>query len=357
MKKNTITLGMLIPEHEKKISTARERINAQVVKDARMHASSDRPLVSDKSAVPYTGTYTAQWMQTLTELLASIQQDAHASKIILAIQAAKKTLAGIKAMIVEREHENKLAKYEIGGKVPTGNKLGRIGLLYFLGSFLAEIAFNSWSFEFLGSNLLFSILIAIGIGLGTIILARGVLDVLAKRDTLGRKAYAIAAGIFAVALVFFSGLSIVRSQMMASENVSLGSWWFLSGNLFFFLVALLVCHFYFPKQKETDEERELCAKHDGIKKRDAEIERLKNEYKTVSETLAKDTADYLHLSSIASHDYKRINALHRETIELYKSTNLIARKDQATPEFFNDSIPDLPEPPAIDSIDINPESE
>ncbi len=347
------TLSLQSPKLEQRTRERREQINAQAIKDARMHAEISRPLPRDKSSKPYTGTYTAQWLDVRTEGLQDIQPEAHTAKIRHALAAAQAERAEIKHRITGLEHANRLAKYEQDGNPASGFRgLNRTGLLFGIVCYLAEVAFYSWSFQFIGDSLLFSLLIAIGICMGGVMLARGILDALAKRETLGRKAYIIAGIISAVALASFAGLAMLRAQSMSSEEVTMSGWFFFSISVFFFVATIIICHRYFPKGNDaaTDAARTLA---DGIKSGQRDIERLNERLKAVNDSLASHMEQYTHITSMANHFTERINSLHRETIELYHNANITARKDNATPECFLEPIADLPPAPTIPTIELN----
>ncbi len=352
MKTDTVTLSLYNRALEQRINDRKETINAQAVKDAHLHAENGKPLPREKSIKPLTGTYTAQWLDMRSEGLQELQTDAHTAKIRLTIDAINVERDTIETRINALDHQNRIAKHKMNDTFISGlRSLKRKGILSIAVFSVAEVAFNAWSLQIVGDSLLFAAAIALGLALANGWMARGIVDYLRKREELGHKAYLIAGGIGAIALSCFIGLAALRTQAMSSGTTHIGMWFFLTINLFFFIATVLVCAKYFPKGTE-EAENAWVVQNDEIEKRQAEIDKLRTETKTLTASVTEHTDKYLHVISMARHFAERINSLHRETIELYRSTNLTARGDHATPDAFHEPIADLPIIPSFPLINL-----
>ncbi len=352
MKTDTVTLSLYNRALEQRVNDRRATINAQAVKDAHLHAESSKPYAREKSIKPLTGTYTAQWLDMRSEGLQELQTDAHSAKIRLTIDAVTAERDALENRVTTLEHQNRIAKHKLNGTYISGLRaLKRKGVLSIAVFSVAEVVFNAWSLQIVGDSLLFASVIALGIALANGWMARGIVDYLRRREELGRKAYLIAGGIASIALSCFIGLAALRTQAMQSGTAHMGIWFFLAVNLFFFVATILVCAKYFPKGTE-EAENAWAMQNDEIEKRQAEIDKLRVEIKKLSAAITEHSEKYLHVISMARHFAERINSLHRETIELYRSTNLSARRDNVTPEAFHESVADLLPIPSFPVINL-----
>lgn len=342
MSKDNNTYGHSYPELEKRILEKDAELKAKAIKEGKFLGMQNRPGISDRME-PYLGFIRSGYDDLRAQVLQLIQPDMHATKMKTNGIALEQKQAEISVQIARLTHENAIAKHELDGKVPAKKKAsnwkGRVVLAI---SYLGELVFNAWSFEFMGDSLLFSIVIAAGITMGMYLFARGIMYCLERAQTMGRKMYLAAIGLAIPALALIMVLSSWRANMLNSTgDASVSPIVFAAVNLFLFIGSMLASYFFFPKQEDANADRELRIKYDAILGREEKIKMLSGEKDTL-ETEARDQAlHHQQIISLADHAAKRIDTLYHETAESFKSSLLAHRDDRQTPACFCDPLPAL----------------
>jgi hypothetical protein len=243
--------------------------------------------------------------------------------------------------IKKREHQNGLDKHKLDNYHPhmmTIRILVSIAVVLIYG--IGEVMFNTKGFELIGENKLFAITIALGVSTLVCVLSH-VAPHFHKRakDKIQRRL--IEFGTLILATGLFIALAILRTNVLAVEGNNSSPLVFITLNLFVFIVSCLFSYIIDPTLDEIKEHLQFLEKHVRINKRDKEIKKIE-EQKIVLRDEAKETTVLgMEITAYARNVDEWIQTLFEETVEHFKTTNIIHRTDGGVPEAFRYKSPEL----------------
>jgi hypothetical protein len=206
--------------------------------------------------------------------------------------------------------------------------------------FMAEAFFTSLSFQFFGENLLVSILIAIPFTMAVSEYSRLVADQYKKyHNPIKRRVFLMLATLFA-SLVFL-GLSYYRSQALGKEGVSIGTLFFVLINIFIFLVSAFLHYKYSPTKEETLKFHAHKRLKKEIDQRKAEIIKIEEHINELEVNLNEKAKLAIEIDHYAKNCIEEVKKIYEEAVEIFKSTNIMLRKDGEIPECFAEPTPKL----------------
>ena len=84
----------------------------------------------------------------------------------------------------------------------------------------------------------------------------------------------------------------------------------------------------------------MLRQYHAIQKRKKEIEALKKKKEKIREMVVEKTKYRFMIIHYSNYTAERVRKMYWESIEIFKTTNLIFRTDGSTPDCFRDDLPD-----------------
>lgn len=342
MSNTTINYGPHDPEQDKRIASKAEAIKQQARKDGAFFAKKNRPTLTEPSLLPYIGRYATAFQEILVKELGEIKADMQETKFVRFKEEMTKKEAEIDSRIETLDHENRLGLRALDGKpkpqIKKRNPLFAVllGIIY-----LGELYYNSLAFAYLGGNPIGAYLIGATVTLIEGILAFATGKNLARIEEGDRSRY-VQTGVFIlINLGIVIAMSTLRAKMTDDTEMQTPSWIFFLVNIAFLAGSIVFSKFFFPSQKETDASRAVSEQHSLIDERKEEIKKLQSEKANLKKAFDDEEKTYLYVTSLAKTVEEQIDAHYRETVETFKTENLITRSDLGTPVCFFEAIPPL----------------
>ena len=148
----------------------------------------------------------------------------------------------------------------------------------------------------------------------------------------------ILAGAMLLVTGLFTALAIFRSQYLASHEVYISPGYFVLINQFFFIVSGLLSFFVLPTWAEIKQNAALIRLHRTILKRRKKIERLKQEREANRHQLSEKTKERIRLVHTANYSADVFRKMYKQSIEVFKRTNLTYRTDGRAPDCFSEVV-------------------
>ncbi|MBI4930853.1 MAG: hypothetical protein HY841_08840 [Bacteroidetes bacterium] len=216
----------------------------------------------------------------------------------------------------------------------------RMAIISTLIIFIGEVVFNTKAFQVAGESMLFAFVISISVSFAVFVLAH-IAPLLYKSAKNKRQRVAVVAGSLVAVTALFSVLAVFRSKLLENHDVSVSPVYFVIINLFFFLVSALLSFYIFPAWEEIKINKEKLLKHRDIEKRKKEIEVFKNMKEELKDAMVHKVKHHLDVPFLTEYSAELIKKKYKETIGLFKGTNLSYRTDGQVPQSFHDEIPEL----------------
>lgn len=138
----------------------------------------------------------------------------------------------------------------------------------------------------------------------------------------------------------FIALAIFRSTYLALHNVHVNPFYFVIINLFFFTVSSLLSFFVLPTWQEIKQNAKRMKLYHAVIKRNKEIERIKGEKIKIREVIMERTKQRVRIINCINYAADRFRKMYKESIAVFKRTNLAFRTDRETPDCFSQMLPE-----------------
>lgn len=342
MSKETISYGPHDPEQDKRIAAKADSIKQTARKDGAFFAKKNRPTLSEPSMLPYISRYATAFRELLVKEIGEIKPDMQQTKFNRFKEEMQKKEQEIDTRIDDLEHENRLDIRNLDGQ-PKPNVKKRnpifailLGIIY-----LGELYYNALAFAYLGGNPIGAYLIGATVTLVEGILAFATGKNLVRIEEGDRKRY-LQTGVFIlINLGIVIAMSTLRARMMDDTQLQTPPWIFFLVNIAFLAGSIVFSKFFFPSSKETEAQSQASERHRIIEERTQEIKTLQQQKADLKKAFEEEEKTYLYVMSVAQSVREQIDAHYRESVEIFKTENLVTRGDLGTPVCFFESIPEL----------------
>lgn len=341
MKKDTTSIGIIAPELQKQYLDIFTPIREQAFKDAITLGRKNMP-AADERILSAAGLINSSYHNGNAQMMNSMKPEMHAAKYKRDKAELGKRRKEIDDTIKDLEHQNLLDHRSLANTVKPPS-LERNPFLYFLLCliYLGETYFNSLAFEFLRSNWLGAFLLGFVVACIEALLAYTIAKHINRIEQGEKKLYLKTGFYVLVNLAIIVAMSVLRAQMIAESEMTVPTWAIFCINITLLVGAIILSKLAFPSEKESDERRQLRERHEKIKEREEQIQKLQGEMKEISEKDEKIEDDFQFIKSQVAHLARLIEAHYRETVEMFKSENLITRSDGKVPPSFAAVVPKL----------------
>ena len=342
MSKDTIQYGLSDPEQNKRLASKADAIKQQARKDGVFFAKKNRPTLTEASLVPYIGRYATAFEEILAKEQGEIKSDMQQSTFTRFKEDMVKRESQIDARIQTLEHENQLDLRALDGKPkPHAKKHNPIFAIVLGIIYIGELYYNSLAFAYLGGNPIGAYLIGASVTLIEGILAFAAGKNLVRIEEGDRSRYLQTVVFILINLGIVIAMSTLRARMGDGSETRTPSWIFFLVNIAFLAGSIVFSKFFFPSTTDSDTASATEEQHRIIEERTAEIKQLLSEKESLKKAFDQEEKTYLYVISLAKTVYEQIDAQYRETVELFKTENLITRSDLGTPVCFLHTIPPL----------------
>lgn len=311
----------------------------QAIKNGKHFASKNLPMPKGDKLPPYVGDIKTAYEQLATEAHLLLQPGTHLPEGQIENNQAKDKARLLDNEIYKCEEKNKNDEYEMANS-DSQNVWNRIFFAcLFTGIILiGEIVFNAKAFEFSGENLLFALILSISVSF-TVFVFSHIVPVLYKEIKTPVKRKIFIASILAITTVFFIALAVLRSLLLAQQQVTISPVFFLIINLFLFMVSVFLSYYLMPSLEEIKGSIHTMKLHKTIGKRTKEIEKLKREKDELKIYMMERAKQIIRVNFYTEYTNKRIEKMYHESVEIFKNTNLTFRTDRKVPDCFHDELP------------------
>jgi hypothetical protein len=343
MKKRNITIisdRINNPEMEEMIQKRDIELKETARKNATHFAKRKLPALSGDSLSNYTGEIRAGYEKLSTDALNHLQPDALFPEAKMEVNHYKDIDKNLEAGITENEALNRNDEYELGD-FNQSTILSRIRLAVISTSIITfgEILFNTKAFQVTGENLLFAMILSVGVSFAVLIFSH-ITPMLFKSVKKNWQRYMVILGSLFIVTGMFIGLAMLRSTYLESHDVHINPFYFVIINLFFFIVSALLSFFVLPSWTEIKENGHKLKMLSAIKKRNKEILLLRAEKEKIKETILERNMLRIRIAHYANYTTERIRKMYFESLEVFKITNLTYRTDKGVPDCFAEILPE-----------------
>ena len=337
MKTNALTpaTSQHDPVLEKLIQTRDRELKEQAQKNAKHLATRNLPGKEDSDLSPYIGDLKTGYEALATDILSRLQPHTHYPEAKMDADYLREKDRLLENEIRKKEDSIRNELFELGDYNPkTIARRIRIVLVISIILALGEVVFNSKVFQITGENLLFALIISVSITVGVNLFAHlSVLQYKAAKTKLKRRL--IVAASLTLATGVFIALALLRTRYLAAHHVDVSPINFVVFNLFYFIVTSLLSFYVFPTKEEIKLNHEKIVRLQAIEKMKKEAVALKGEREHLKEVILENTKHRIRISYYAHYLAERIRKKYHESVELFKSTNIIFRTDKFVPECFS----------------------
>ncbi len=328
---------------EEMIQKRDSELKEQTRKNAKHFARQNLPAPESDNISHYTGEIKAGYEKLASEVMHYLQPEAHFPEAKMDADFFKEKDKNLENEIKVREDNNRNDEYEMGN-FNHGSIVKRMiwaGILSLIVT-LGEIIFNTKAFQVTGESMLFALILSFSVSVAVLAFAHfSTFLYKGAKTTLQRRL--ILFGCLTFVTIVFSVLAIFRSEYLADHEVHINPSYFVVVNLFFFIVSAFLSFFILPTWTEIKQNTQHLLTLKRINKRKKEIGKLKQERQEIKKTVLERTKDRLRVIHYANSANDRIRKMYFETLEIFKSTNLMYRTDKIIPECFSQQVsePDI----------------
>ncbi len=341
MKKSELALAKVAtnPELERLISKKDAELKNLARKNGKHFASKNLPAATGDSLETYVGEFKTGYEQTGSDAHHFLQPGTHLPEGQVEADHAKAKIRQLEDQIFHLEEQNKHDEYElhsIDGK-SVWNRLF-VAVLFTGIILLGEIVFNAKAFEFSGDNMLFALISSISVSFSVYAFSHVVPIKYRKIETPEKKRIYIFI-ILAIMTGFFSALAVLRSLLLAQENVSINPVYFVIINLFLFTVSVFLSYYLMPSWEEIKGTFHNIKLHRAKNKRKKEIAALQAQIEEIKKYLKELAQQIIRINYYTEYTDKRIEKMYHESVAIFKNENLRCRTDRKVPDCFNHVTP------------------
>ena len=214
-------------------------------------------------------------------------------------------------------------------------------IIFFVFLFIAESIFNAMGFEAFGENLLFSMILGMGMTLMIVLGSHG-LGVQVQRIESRKTRIIVVVSVLIIALPFFYSLAYLRNYVLAKEGVTgIGIMSFIIFNYAFFIISSFLTYNYWP----TKEERRKYVDYKRLKaeqtKKEKELKNNNDHITKLHQELNKKAGHINHIIFYREYMVDRILKLYNHAMAIFIKNNILSREDRKNPDCFNLPYPEL----------------
>lgn len=342
MKTTAVTLptgNIFDPVLEEMLQKRDSELKVLVERNSKNFAQRNLPVLVGDNLLNYTGEIKAGYEKLGAEVFHYLQPAAHFPEAKVDASYFQEKVKNLDTEINEKEAQNhndeNTLKDFAQNNIPSRVKWAFVSTLLIT---LGETMFNTKSFQVTGENLLFALILSICVSFAVFVFSH-MTPLLYKESTTRLKRLAVVSGALFLVTCLFTALAIFRSSYLATHDVHIQPFYFVIINLFFFIVSALVSYFIMPTWSEIKQNALLLKLQYVVKKRKKEIEKMKTERDKIYATIMERTKIRIRIAHYANYAAERIKKMYYESIGIFKTTNLIFRKDGIPPDCFSEDTP------------------
>jgi len=346
MKKHEIVISSVQfdPAIEAAIGKTDRELKELAVKNAKHFARRNLPAPGGDHLPNYTGELKTGYEKLAADVFQRLQPAAHFPEAKIDHDLFREKDKELSDKIGTLKEQNHTDEYEMGDFNP-GTIYQRIqwAVVATLITMVGEVLFNTKAFQVTGENLLFALILSISISFAVFIFSHMVpLLYKAARTKLQRRL--ILGGSLLVVIGLFTALAIFRSSYLASHDVHISPVYFVIINLFFFMVSGLLSYFVLPNWSEIKQNASKIKLYRAIARRHKAIKQIGQQRDDYKQALSDRTRQRIRLVHTANYSADIFRKMYRESVEVFKRTNLAYRTDGYAPDCFAEPV---------DEADIN----
>jgi len=342
MKEHSIVLSSL--HNQPQVETFLRKKDAELKllaqKNARHFAERNLPALTGDSYLPLIADVKGGYERLSSETLQQLQPETHFPEGKLDISHAKEKEAALKWEIDQREEKNEKDAVLLDNFDP---KAGQVWIKrtfwVIILIMLGEVLFNTMAFQVIGENLLFALLLSLGMTVAIFLFGHCAALLYKMARNRLQKIGIVVAALFISSCVFY-GLALLRTEYLASNEVHVNPFLFVMINLFFFIVTGLVSFLFLPSWDEMKNHLRMMKLYRPLQERKQEIERLKAEKENLKNHLHEMTKARVRSLHYAQYVNDSISKMYREAIGIFMRVNITYRSDHKIPECFSYELPE-----------------
>lgn len=290
------------------------------------------------------GAYIGQIKHAFEEVSAfmhrRVQPDSHMPQAGLKLERAKEKDKQTGNEIEAKESDIHNETFKLGQYHPSFFILRFfLAILFTVTLFSGDTSLNIRAFEYLGGSYLRAFSLAISCSVALFILSHVTpLLIKATRDRIKRRQIIIASLVlaFGVSLTF----SVLRSKMLANQNMSVSPIWFVVLNMFLFIIATAVSFWLMPTWQEFNEHMHNLGKWLRIKNDEKHVGKLKVKKENDKDRAFEESMEHYKIVVYAKHFDDHIIRMYRKCVQIFINANLMARTDGGVPDCFHNGHDD-----------------
>jgi cation transport ATPase len=342
----TIASAQYNPVIEAIIKKKDEELKNLARKNGRHHAKRNRPDPVNDKLDPFTGELKTGSERLAADILHLCMPKSQFPQGKMDIDYYKEKDKKLDEEIKLLEDKNRHDEYDLEN-YSHGSLNIRIWItaIFTFIIMLGEIIFNTKAFQVIGDNKILALILAITVSFAVFVFSH-IASFMYKAAPTPFKRRIVLAGSLVTVTVLFIALAIFRSTYLASNDVHVSPVYFVIINLFFFIVSALLSFFLLPTWPEVKEHFKFMKLQNAINRRKDEIQKYKQEKEKNKEIINEITKVRLQLIYYSNYVAERIRKLYFESLEIFKSTNLVFRTDGKTPQCFHE----IPAEPDIENV-------
>jgi len=349
MKTKTLTIptgNIVDPVLEDMLRKRDAELKVLVEKNSKNFAQRNLPAIVGDNLLTYIGEIKAGYEKLAADVFHYLQPEAHFPEAKVDAEYFREKAIAIETEIHELEALNQRDQNELNEFEQTSIPSRIIwAIASTLLITLGEVMFNTKAFQVTGETLLFAFGLSLCISFAVFLFSH-IAPILIKVTKTKIQRIVIITGAFLLVTSLFISLAIFRSSYLATHDIHIEPSYFVIINLFFFIVSSLVSFFILPTWEEIKKNGRMIKLQYAIKKRKIRIIKLKAEVDQINITVMERTKIRLRIAHFTNYAVDRIRKMYFESLGIFKTTNLLSRKDNAVPDCFTYEVP-LPE---IDSF-------
>jgi hypothetical protein len=326
------------PELENILYKRHNQYKKECEKNAVLLGARNTPKLTGDDFRPFIGGVVAFYRGLFAYAHQFLQPDSQGPNAKITMEWASERDKIFDEEIKKRKHANALDEHKLEDYHPTMMTLrilfsAIVVLIYGLG----EVMFNTKGFQLIGENKLFAFIIALGVSTLVCVLSH-VAPHFHKRAKTKRRRRLIEIGTILLVTCLFIALAILRTKVLAMQGENASPFVFIIINLFFFIVSTLFSYIIDPTLDEIREHLHFLERHLRIIRRKKEIKEIEAD-KIKLRDQAKAVTTLSMAITVHSKDIDElIKSMFHETVEHFKTTNIIHRTDGGVPDCFSTNI-------------------
>jgi hypothetical protein len=309
-------------------------------KNAKHFAKRNLPAAKGDNLTHYTGEIKAGYEKLAADVHAHLQPAGHLPEAKIDADYYEEKFNKLENEIKEKGEQNRNAEYELDGfdksSIPARIRWALIGTIIIT---IGEIMFNTKAFQVTGENLLFALILSICISFAVFIFSH-ITPFLYKGTRTRLQRWLVIVGSLLLVTILFTALAIFRSEYLAIHDVHINPTYFVIINIFFFIVSALLSFFVLPPWTEIKQNALHMKTYYAVKRRKNEIKALQIEIEKIKVIILERTKLRMRIAHHANYAADRIRKMYWESLEIFKTTNLVFRTDGKAPDCFGEVLPE-----------------